>query len=466
MMALRLNEVMRKVRGRLARDECAGATDAALLERFRSSRDEEAFTELVRRHGGMVFGVCRRLLPNSHDAEDAFQATFLVLVRSGSAVRQLASVASWLYGVARRTALEARRAAARRKVKEAGAMRGSAVSTDSCDDLREVLDEEIGRLPEKFRAPLVLCDLEGKTRREAAKHLGCPEGTVASRLAMARKTLGSRLARRGVTVPAGMITAVVGGEAASAAVPPALIGSTVRVAVGRAVVPSGVAPLVKGVLTTMLLKKLKSGMVLALAAAVLAAGGNVFRGAFGGEAQAADESKARSPLEALRHENELLRVNLNVLLEKVRSQEAELQAMKVREGTSFQFTKVVPDNTKAALDIIVEKRADTQAKGAKGERRPAIELKTDAPRTVTAPGAGQAVFDVQVLKTESAEKVGDALYGFIVVADPIQRVELALKGLRGAGNEKARLQAIRDLETALDALKAHREQKTKSDPAP
>jgi RNA polymerase sigma factor (sigma-70 family) len=464
MMALRLNEVMRKVRGRLARDECAAATDAALLDRFRSGRDEEAFAELVRRHGGMVFGVCRRLLRNAHDAEDAFQATFLVLVRSGSAVRQLGSVASWLYGVARRTALEARRSAARRRVKEAGAMRGSAVSADSCDDLREVLDEEIARLPEKFRAPLVLCDLEGKTRREAAKHLGCPEGTVASRLALARKTLGSRLARRGVTVPAGMLTVLVGEEAAAAAVPPGLIGSTVRVAVGRAVVPPGVAPLVKGVLTTMLLKKLKSGTVLALAAVVLAAGGNVFRGALGGEAQGADESKARSPLEALRHENELLKVNLNVLLEKVRAQEAELQAMKVREGTAFFITPGVA-NQKATVELSVDSRGKI-VKEVKSGRRGDIELRSATPRTVTTPGGGQATIDMQVVTPEGAEKVGDALYGIFVVADPVQRVELALKGLRGAGNEKARLQAIRDLEAALDALKAHREQKPQSAPAP
>src|SRR5262245_38390161 len=150
MATARLHEVIGKLRGRLARDECAAAPDASLLGRFLTCRDEESFAELVRRHGAMVYGVCRRLLRNPHDAEDAFQATFLVLVRKGAAVRHQHSIGSWLYGVARRTALEARRAAARRRVKEAGAMPGSATEADARDDLREVLDQEIERLPEKF----------------------------------------------------------------------------------------------------------------------------------------------------------------------------------------------------------------------------------------------------------------------------------------------------------------------------
>jgi RNA polymerase sigma factor (sigma-70 family) len=329
MTTVRLNAVIRHLRGRLVRDERAIATDAALLERFLVCRDEDAFAEVVRRHGAMVYGVCRRLLRNPHDADDAFQATFLVLVQKGSAVRLVRSVGCWLYGVARRTALEARRAAARRRVKEASAMAGPAtVAAEGCD-LREVLDTEIDRLPEKLRSPLVLCDLEGKTRKEAARHLGWPEGTVASRLAAARKMLGKRLTGRGVSLSGGVLALAMAAGTATA-VPPELVSSTVQVAVGRALSSSGVASLVKGVLLTMLLKKLKASVVVILVAALLGVGGTVFRGAGGAEAFAADDAKPRSELETLRHENELLKLNIQVVLEKVHAQEAEMQALKRR----------------------------------------------------------------------------------------------------------------------------------------
>ncbi len=454
MTTLRLNEVIRKLRRRLARDECAAATDADLLERFRACRDEEAFAELVRRHGPMVLGVCRRLLRNADDADDAFQATFLVLVRRGSAVRQLGSVGSWLYGVARRTALEARRSAARRRVKEAGAMRGSAVAGDPCDDLRDALDEEIERLPEKYRAPLVLCDLEGKTRKEAARQLGWPEGTVASRLALARKTLGGRLSRRGLALPGGVVALAAGGEAAPAAVPPALVGSTVRVAAGRTIVSSGVAALVKGVLTTMLLKKLKTGLLIALVVGVLGAGGNIFRGALGTEARAADESKARSPIDDLRHENELLRLNLHVLLEKVHAQESELLALKSRAGTT---THAQSGAKISAQDLQLHVKAPVQV------QVPAVQL--DGQKFITVDTIGNVAVDPTVnasQKSLTVEFLGGPkdgakanVHDVIIVPDPVQRAEAALKGLREAKDEKSRQRAVRELEASLAIMKAH-----------
>src|SRR5262245_56233695 len=181
--------------GRAAARESDGATDGELLEQFLAARDGAAFEVLVRRHGPMVLGVCRRVLGNEHDAEDAFQATFLVLARRGDAVRPASKVGSWLYGVAYRTALEARRMAARRRRKEACAVPRSEAAPDAADDLRPVLDRELSGLPDRYRAPLVLCDLEGSTRKEAARRLGWAEGTVSSRLSRGRQLLARRLRR-------------------------------------------------------------------------------------------------------------------------------------------------------------------------------------------------------------------------------------------------------------------------------
>ena len=181
-----------------------GLTDGQLLARFVATRDEPAFAALVRRHGPMVLGVCRRLLPRGPDAEDAFQATFLVLFRRARALDRGGSVANWLYTVAYHVALRARADAARRRQCErAVPRRDEAPAADVWSDLRPVLDEELTRLPDKYRAPVVLCYLEGKTNEEAGRLLGCPVGTVKGRLSRARDLLRARLARRGVTLSAG-----------------------------------------------------------------------------------------------------------------------------------------------------------------------------------------------------------------------------------------------------------------------
>ena len=159
-----------------------------------ASKDEAAFEALVRRHGPMVLGVCRRVLRNHHDAEDAFQATFLVLVRKAASIVPREMVANWLYGVAYRTALKARSMIARQRVRERQVTEmpePEAAEPDDCwRDLQPLLDQELSRLPDKYRVPIVLCDLEGKTGKEAARQLGWPEGTVASRLARGRDDAG------------------------------------------------------------------------------------------------------------------------------------------------------------------------------------------------------------------------------------------------------------------------------------
>src|SRR6516165_2159476 len=184
-------------------------TDRQLLHRFMARHDEGAFAALMARHGPMVFAVCRRVLRDVHEAEDACQATFLVLARKAGSVRRPELLANWLYGVAYRAARKAQRQAARHGAR---AILGAAMrSTDSIpdevvwEDLRPVLDGELDRLPGKFRAPVVMCYLEGLTAEEASRKLGCPRGTILSRLSRARAKLRKRLLRRGLALSAGLL---------------------------------------------------------------------------------------------------------------------------------------------------------------------------------------------------------------------------------------------------------------------
>ena len=210
-----------------------GPTDRDLLARFVADRAEEAFAELVRRHGSMVLSVARRVTSHHEDAEDAFQAAFMVLARRAGHIARPELLGNWLYGVAYRTALEAR--TARRRVKEQQPVSAipepaAPIETEDTADLRRTIDEELSRLPEKYRSAVVLCDLEGVCRKEAAGRLRIPEGTLSSRLAHARKILAGRLMRRGVSASAGAIATALGREASASVVPHQLIQHTARAA--------------------------------------------------------------------------------------------------------------------------------------------------------------------------------------------------------------------------------------------
>ncbi len=267
-----------------------GMTDGQLLECFLARREEAAFAALVRRHGPMVLGVCRRVLKNTHDAEDAFQATFLVLVRKAASLLPREAVGNWLYGVAYHTALKARAATVRRRTKEAQVRhmaRPEALTEDTCQDWQPLLDQELSRLPDKYREPVVLCDLEGMTRREAARQLGIPEGTLSGWLTTAHRRLAQRLARHGFTVSAGSLAAVLSQSAASAGVPAPLAVSTVKcaalLAAGQAAagaISVKVAALTEGVLKAMLMTKLKvtAAFLVVVGAAVMGGGALVHPG--------------------------------------------------------------------------------------------------------------------------------------------------------------------------------------------
>ncbi|HJZ93203.1 MAG TPA: sigma-70 family RNA polymerase sigma factor [Gemmataceae bacterium] len=260
-----------------------GQTDGQLLQSFIDCRDGDAVTALVRRHGPMVLGVCRRVLGGTHDAEDAFQATFLVLVRKATSIVPRELVGNWLYGVAYRTALEARARNARRRAREKQVrdMPDHAVESEAAwPELEPLLDRELSRLPEKYRAPVVLCELQGRSRSDAARQLNLPEGTLSSRLATARRMLAGRLGARGLALSAGGLTSVLVHSAVSASVPPPLLASTAKAATltaaGQAVgtvVSANVAALTEGVLKTMFLAKLKVAAVALVAAGVLAGAG-------------------------------------------------------------------------------------------------------------------------------------------------------------------------------------------------
>jgi RNA polymerase sigma-70 factor (ECF subfamily) len=266
----------------------AGLSDGQLLERFAGPRDgcaELAFTALVERHGPMVLRVCRRVLRDPHDAADAFQATFLILARRARSIRRHESVGSWLYGVALRVSWEARSTAARRRMhqQKAAALSPRSAVDPEPDDLGRVVHEELGRLPEQFRAAIVLCDLEEHTCEEAARLLGWPVGTVKSRLARGRERLRPGLARRGLD-PSLLSFPLAGALSGPApTVPAALAEATVRAtlcestqrAAAAGIVSAAVAALTEGVIRAMFLARLKLVAAILLAFLTVAAGTGV-----------------------------------------------------------------------------------------------------------------------------------------------------------------------------------------------
>jgi RNA polymerase sigma factor (sigma-70 family) len=260
--------------------------DHGLLERFGTERDDQAFEALVLRHGPMVLRVCQGVLKDTHAAEDAFQATFLVLLRKYTSIRKRRSVQSWLYKVAYHVALCARRASHRRQCREARAV--TSVAPDVVDEvtwqeLRAIFDEELQRLAEKYRGPVILCCLEGRTRDEAAQELGWSLGTLKGRLERGRQILRARLVRRGVSLATGLGATLLSEGSIKASVPPSLVNKTVRVAAaclpGRSAevgaISAEVQALVHGVIRTMALSRLNLIAACFLAAGVLMTGAGV-----------------------------------------------------------------------------------------------------------------------------------------------------------------------------------------------
>lgn len=328
--------------------------DAELLRRFTHGRDEDAFAELVARHGRLVWALCRNLLPSETDADDAFQATFLVLAKSAGSVRDAGRLGPWLYGVAYRVCLKARRAAARRKKHEHAAANGEAgrpVADSKWDAAMAAVHEEVGRLPEALRTAFVLCCLEGKGATEAAGQLGWKLGTLSGRLSRAKQALLARLEARGVTAAVAGAAALAAG--ANAAVPHALVDRTLDVALSGGVVPNTLITLSQGV----------SGMAISrtklLAAALLVAGG-LASGAGSGWLATADAQQPAKPTaksdDPKRAEAARQLLVQEQLLARQRERIAELKKL-----TDAQRTRDAEERLTAELNALLADRARTDA---------------------------------------------------------------------------------------------------------
>src|SRR5262245_39948694 len=248
-----------------------GTTDGDLLRAVSAGRDEEAFAELVRRHGPLVLSVCRRVLSDRPEADDAFQAVFLVLARKAGTVRRPEQLGNWLYGVSLRCARRAKAAAGARWAREVPMTDVPAPSRPESDwaDVRPVLDAEIAALPDKLRAALVACELQGWDRAAAAERLGVPEGTLSSRLARAKDLLRRRLVRRGLVLSAAGLIYLLTQATARAAVPPGLAAAAVRHADRAGACPDPVTVLARKELTRMLVRHLcATGLAVAVLVAV------------------------------------------------------------------------------------------------------------------------------------------------------------------------------------------------------
>jgi RNA polymerase sigma factor (sigma-70 family) len=273
--------MLRLIRRIASTHDCREAADALLLRRFAADRDEAAFAELLRRHGPMVMGVCRRVLRHEVDAEDAFQAAFLVLARKAASIARPELLAGWLYGVACRTARRAQADRARHRNAELRDVPAPVPTAEAeWSDLGRVLDDEVYRLPDKYRTPFLLCHVAGKTNDEAARLLGVPKGTVLSRLSRARERLRRRLTRRGITLSAAVFPTIVSRATASAGVSPTFAAFVAQSAVAFAnvnathITSAHVFALTEGVLSTMWMKRFT--FVTALLLSVCAVGSVTF----------------------------------------------------------------------------------------------------------------------------------------------------------------------------------------------
>jgi RNA polymerase sigma factor (sigma-70 family) len=282
MATLSIREVAEHLCAWVDAGSLADLPNAQLLERFINQREQAAFAALLQRHGPMVLHVCRRVLGHIHDAEDVFQATFLMLARKARSIRKRDAVGSWLHGVAHRLAMRVREQARRRQIHEqqaANRHRAEATLEAAWSEVQVVLDEELRCLPAKYREVLVLCYLEGQTQEEAARHLGCPLGTVRSRLARARSLFQKRLVRRGLALSGAALATTLLAHAASATVPVTLLRLTLKsalpFAVGQALgseISAQVVLLAEGGLKAMSAAKVKLALSVVLVTAALSVG--------------------------------------------------------------------------------------------------------------------------------------------------------------------------------------------------
>jgi RNA polymerase sigma factor (sigma-70 family) len=478
-----LGRVLNHIRGLAGAPSADQATDGDLLRRFVARGEEAAFAALLQRHGGLVLGLCRRLLNDEHDSEDAFQATFLVLARKAGSIRKEQSLGSWLYGVAYRIASKARADIARRRGREqeqVAVLVDDPIADVVWRELRTVLDEELNRLPEKYRHPVVLCYLENKTNVEAARQLGWTKGTVSGRLARARELLRARLTRRGLALSGGLMMAALG-QGAAAAVPTALVESTVKAATGSAAGPAAtagavapsVAAMVEGVLKAMMVTKLKMTAAVLLTLGILGTGvtlltGQVLapraaaaqRGVGKIRAQSASDKDAKDKedeIVRLKRENERLRKELDL----VRKQLEELKTSAAEQADRAEALRRRVEAERRRADE-ARRAADVQRRRAEVERRRAEQQADEARRQEAAArkraeeakaAIDQAISDAEAqrAKAEEAEKKARA--------EAARQLERARKAQADAQKAAAEAKARRILQEKARRLQEEKRKK-------
>jgi RNA polymerase sigma factor (sigma-70 family) len=448
--------------------------DQELLRRFLTDRDKEAFNALLRRHGSMVLDVCRNVLGNEQDAEDAFQATFLVLAQKAGAIRKSASVGSWLYGVAYRTASQARLRLVRRQRHEAACpRRNEALQPDdlSWREVQQLLHAELNRLPERYRAPLVHCYLEGKSQEEAARLLGVSRGTLQKRLDGGRASLRIRLVRQGLGPAAALAASAWPSAEASALVPSVLMDSTVKAAAligtggaGKGLISPKVLALTEGVLKAMFLTKLKliSAVVMTVLVGTGLAGWSYRAAAqsdpFSQQANDRDPGSTRAERQARRAERpgpdelDALRREIDALRERVKVLEAEVRGRKDQPVNSYQRPQGAGYQERA-LQSYTEKPNYTlrtpaaEQPGDKVDQRGNWYISDqEGKRYVLDQDGKRYVLDQQGNQHAVPEKPGRPATG-----EYLAEAEAALKRLRQNPNDK---QAAEALDRAARRLKA------------
>jgi RNA polymerase sigma factor (sigma-70 family) len=432
-----MNSILRHLRRAVLLSGTESLSDAHLLDAFLAHRDGVAFEAMLRRHAPMVFGVCRRILRNVHDAEDAFQATFLVLARKAGSIRSQQVLASWLYGVAYRTAMKARTMNMKRRERELEACPKPPADRAN-EELLAQLDYVLSHLPEKYRVPVVLCELEGMSRKEAARALGVPEGTLSWRLAQAKKLLARRLLRYGAVA----VAALLAEGAASARPSPFLLKSTAQAVLKAGVVPAQVIALTDGVLKAMLLTKLKITVIAAglMLLTGIGATGLTYRATAQqpGSGVARESRPLADDLEALRLEIEALRKSLQATRERVKALELEVTVLKGRPASGNQQEANMPRMTNMMSG---QKRGITT-----GQQKPSSTAPDSGSKDTPAakPGTDNRRLDGYANERPGQQRPETA-------ADPLAEAEAALKKLCRDPSDKDAAEA---LERALQRLKA------------
>jgi RNA polymerase sigma factor (sigma-70 family) len=403
-----VNAVLQHLRKLEALAAAGTLSDGQLLQRFLADRDEAAFNALLQRHGPLVWSVCRRVLRCPHHAEDVFQATFLVLARRAASIRKHQSVASWLHGVAYRLARQLRAREARPPLPApAPAADADPAQHAGLRELQAILDEELQRLGEAYRRPLVLCYLEGQTRDEAAGQLGWSLSTLKRRLDRGREALRARLSRRGVTLSGALLSAALAEDAGAAAPPAALLLPTTRAALlaaaGRSVtsiVPAQVLTLTEGVLHAMFVTKLKIAAFVTGVALTLGVGASLY-GRMGSTAEGAQTTRPAdnpAPVAATKNDDQALLKQLEKLKREL--EEARLQAELARKEAAQERDQKELARQQAVQAAAAERKARAEAEVAL-QRALAEREKAEAERARADAAAAAARVEAERARAEA-----------------------------------------------------------------